>query len=582
MEQTTSHLTTTQNNWWTSMHQQNQQTQPQPQQQMQQSYQLPDRKPVQMMRSPAIQTTTNQFQNSLIGFNHPAGVQPATQQFSGLQHAQNSHFSAPNSQQNLKPMTLGNSAQSTHSVLRSPQDARQQMTPSINDLSRYLPQPPTASTPSASLASILSSNSRNLMDNTDDIYAEIVQSRQNEQNLLRNAQVRKNSAKGYPGEPEVKQPRLYESPYLVGKTAATTSGLSNSFLSESASSRASSSKSSHAPPATAPGVVSQRSRNSLTARRSADRPTQPAQSTLSPLPPLQSLQSSSSMSDASPPLQYAQMSSQQPSSVSSASSSGSSSAMDTSMPSNSSVTIKEERKDDIAAVTPSSSRRRGTGSSRSAPADSTLHPEERKRILHLHAEKNRRCALKDGFDMLVNAIPDIDEAGVKTTNAVVLNRGAQHIRKLKDEDERRAKEVDDMKEKISKLNTRIAMLQSNLPSSRSSDSPSGSKAPNMEAQIQQFFERHTKDRSRQDYRFWLMAHMMKPLVQSYASSVHPDPANKERVAETSRTWLSQKWNLGELRPLASQMLVYLATDTGVLTNPDTLPDYVMKQINKST
>lgn len=63
--------------------------------------------------------------------------------------------------------------------------------------------------------------------------------------------------------------------------------------------------------------------------------------------------------------------------------------------------------------------------------------------------------------MLVNAIPDIDEAGVKTTNAVVLNRGAQHIRKLKDEDERRAKEVDDMKEKISKLNTRIAYV--NLP-----------------------------------------------------------------------------------------------------------------------
>lgn len=58
--------------------------------------------------------------------------------------------------------------------------------------------------------------------------------------------------------------------------------------------------------------------------------------------------------------------------------------------------------------------------------------------------------------MLVSAIPDVDEAGVKTTNAVVLNRGAQHIRKLKAEEEKRAKEVEDMKEKISKLNTRIA------------------------------------------------------------------------------------------------------------------------------
>lgn len=49
------------------------------------------------------------------------------------------------------------------------------------------------------------------------------------------------------------------------------------------------------------------------------------------------------------------------------------------------------------------------------------------------------------------------------------------------------------------------MLQSNLPSSRSSESSVGGKAPNMEAQIQQFFERHTKDRSRQDYRFWLVS-----------------------------------------------------------------------------
>lgn len=54
----------------------------------------------------------------------------------------------------------------------------------------------------------------------------------------------------------------------------------------------------------------------------------------------------------------------------------------------------------------SSSSSGGPSSSQSEPADSTLHPEERKRILHLHAEKNRRSALKEGFESLVNRLCD--------------------------------------------------------------------------------------------------------------------------------------------------------------------------------
>lgn len=93
---------------------------------------------------------------------------------------------------------------------------------------------------------------------------------------------------------------------------------------------------------------------------------------------------------------------------------------------------------------------------KTAQADSTLHPEERKRILHLHAEKNRRSALKDGFEQVLNAIPAIDEAGIKATNAVVLNHAAQHIRNLKDEQDDGHKEIDVMKEKINAINAKIS------------------------------------------------------------------------------------------------------------------------------
>lgn len=74
----------------------------------------------------------------------------------------------------------------------------------------------------------------------------------------------------------------------------------------------------------------------------------------------------------------------------------------------------------------------------------------------MHAEKNRRSALKDGFETLVDAIPMVEEAGVKSTNAVVLNRAAQHIRHLKSEKEERETQVEELRTKIAQLNDKIA------------------------------------------------------------------------------------------------------------------------------
>jgi hypothetical protein len=70
----------------------------------------------------------------------------------------------------------------------------------------------------------------------------------------------------------------------------------------------------------------------------------------------------------------------------------------------------------------------------------------------LNAEKNRREALKDGFDALVNAIPTIEETGIKVTNAVVLNRAGQHIRNL-------CQKIDDYDKQIADCEKRHELLQ---------------------------------------------------------------------------------------------------------------------------
>uniref|UniRef100_A0A7E4ULH6 BHLH domain-containing protein n=1 Tax=Panagrellus redivivus TaxID=6233 RepID=A0A7E4ULH6_PANRE len=227
--------------------------------------------------------------------------------------------------------------------------------------------------------------------------------------------------------------------------------------------------------------------------------------------------------------------------------------------------------------TPSRSKRRTTLSR--TEVDDSLQPEERKRILHLNAEKNRRNALKDGFEMLVSVIPAIEEAGIKPTNAVVLNRAGQHIRTLRSESERYKEEIIKFKEKIERADARISMLQSNLPNTTRSQSTSNA---NMSTQIEQAFERHVRERSREDYRFWLMAHMLKPLIQTYAKTVHTDSSSRGDVIATTQSWLAKQWNVTELRPLASKMLVFLATDVNVLKNSAALPEHVRKEINKTT
>jgi MAX-like protein X len=217
-----------------------------------------------------------------------------------------------------------------------------------------------------------------------------------------------------------------------------------------------------------------------------------------------------------------------------------------------------------------------------AEVDDSLHPEERKRILHLNAEKNRRNALKDGFDMLTTVIPAIEEAGIKPTNAVVLNRAAQYIRSLRTESERRKDDLVNLKERIEKMNAKIAMLQSNLPSTCRSQTSSSSNNANMTNQIEQSFDRHVRNQSRLNYRYWLMAHTMRPLIQSYAKSVHSDSSDKQKVIASVQKWLNENWTVASLRPLASQMLIYLATEGNLLKNSSSLPEHVMKEINKIT
>lgn len=237
--------------------------------------------------------------------------------------------------------------------------------------------------------------------------------------------------------------------------------------------------------------------------------------------------------------------------------------------------LKETKEEPLPQSAPSSVK-----SMRRQAPDSTLHPEERKRILHLHAEQNRRSALKDGFDQLMDIIPDLYSGGVKPTNAVVLAKSADHIRRLQTEKWEKGKKIEEAKAKIEKLNQRITSIQSNLPTS---SAPSSSSSQiDSKTSLETFYDRYMKEGAKKDWRFWVMSQMLKPICvsqpNSFAASVAGDSSSRNEVAASCSEWIKDNWKATELRPLASTLLVSLATNSNILSEPETLPDYVKQQL----
>ncbi|KAI1694774.1 helix-loop-helix DNA-binding domain-containing protein [Ditylenchus destructor] len=211
--------------------------------------------------------------------------------------------------------------------------------------------------------------------------------------------------------------------------------------------------------------------------------------------------------------------------------------------------------------------------------DNPMHREERKRIVHILAEKNRRNALKEGFEKLVDAIPAVNEGGVRTTSAVVMNRAVKHICHLKAQFEGTEKQISDMKEKIRQLKDEISVVQSNLSSSRHCDNSAKSSDQQMRSQLLTFFERYHRQKSKQDSRFLLISDILQHLVQSYAGDIHSDPSDHEKVLVSAQNWINKSWNPAALRPLASETLLRIATQSGAFTESTSLSEYRSERMN---
>lgn len=81
-----------------------------------------------------------------------------------------------------------------------------------------------------------------------------------------------------------------------------------------------------------------------------------------------------------------------------------------------------------------------------------------------------------------------------------------------------------------------------------------------------------------------MGMMLKSVVESFAKNIDMG-TDKNRIKESARNWADNNFNVGSIRPLASQTLIKIATETNLMNSsgsngPTSLSDYIAKEVEQ--
>ncbi|XP_050408483.1 carbohydrate-responsive element-binding protein [Patella vulgata] len=183
---------------------------------------------------------------------------------------------------------------------------------------------------------------------------------------------------------------------------------------------------------------------------------------------------------------------------------------------------------------------------------------EHRRAAHLSAEQKRRCNLKNGFDTLVVLVPALAQ-NPKASKADMLRKTAEFCKKLKAERSQMQKEAEILRQEIEVLNNSISMVQSQLPET-------GVPVTRQRVdQMKEMFEEYVKNRTLQNWKFWIFSTIIGPLFDTYNNMV--STASIDDLCRTVLAWLDQHCSLVSLRPTVLNALRMLSTTTSILTEP---------------
>ncbi|CAG2121173.1 unnamed protein product, partial [Medioppia subpectinata] len=149
----------------------------------------------------------------------------------------------------------------------------------------------------------------------------------------------------------------------------------------------------------------------------------------------------------------------------------------------------------------------------------------------------------------------------------MLQKAAEHIRQLKSDRHQQQEEYDLLIQQVDSLNQTIGILkgfclrnsviQSQMPATGVPVSSQRS------TQTQELYENYIRERTLQNWKFWIFNIIMKSLWESYNQTV--TTSNMDEMSKTIHRWIEHNCCLIQLRKDVLNSLRFLSTSTNILT-----------------
>ncbi|XP_010730812.2 MLX-interacting protein isoform X1 [Larimichthys crocea] len=198
-----------------------------------------------------------------------------------------------------------------------------------------------------------------------------------------------------------------------------------------------------------------------------------------------------------------------------------------------------------------------------------IEQSQSRRTTYISAEQKRRSNINIGFKTLCNLVPTLKSQS-NISNAVTLQKTVEHIGKLQQERQQMQEEVKRLREEIEELNASINLCQEQLPATG---------VPirrNRFDHMQEKFNEYVKNRTLQNWKFWIFSIIIKPLFESFNGMV--STTSRAELYQTTMQWLDRHCSLIALRPMVLNTLRQLSTTTSILSDPSLLPEEAIKAV----
>ncbi|XP_050812125.1 carbohydrate-responsive element-binding protein-like isoform X4 [Gopherus flavomarginatus] len=187
------------------------------------------------------------------------------------------------------------------------------------------------------------------------------------------------------------------------------------------------------------------------------------------------------------------------------------------------------------------------------------------------ADHARRLNISCAFDTLASLVlPGLAQPSVKLSKATLLQRSVVYVGRLQQERRQVQETARRLQGEIEELSAAIGEFQRQLPPSGAPVTP-----PRLD-HMAQLYDDYVRQRTLQNWRFWLFSMLVKPLFESYRGAVSTHSAKE--FCQSVLGWLEQHCTLPMLRPAISSSLLQLSKFTAILTQPSRLPEQALQAV----